>query len=459
MTCERTIVVVGAGPGGHAAALEAARLGCAVTLVEQGDLGGTCLNWGCIPTKLFLGATVALPELLAQTRLKLLDPASWENLPQAFSLPLLQERKRRLLQGSRQAMEKQFKEAGVRLLKGRARLLAPDKVQVKGEEEQELTFDGLVLATGSHPAFFPGMMPDGKSVLSSYHLLELETPPESLIIVGGGAIGLEFGDFLSRFGCRIEIVEALPQVAPTEDPEVGSALARMLKRAGWKLHLGRKVSAVTSTEQGASLRFEDGEILEAEKALIAVGRKANTSGMGLDAAGVAIDGRGAVVTDNRLRATDCICAVGDCNGRIQLAHAAAHQGRFAAHVLAGEETGAYAPAAVPACIYGSHEVMRSGPSLEELQATGPVSASKAMLAANPIAQAYGATQGFVKALWQEGQVRTIMAVGHGVSSLSTSASLIVSQGWTAKQAGDFVFAHPSLDEALAACLVAPQSDV
>lgn len=459
MTCDSNIIVVGAGPGGHAAALEAAHLGCTVTLVEQGELGGTCLNWGCIPTKLFLGATAALPELLAQTRLKLLDPASWQDLPQAFSLPLLQERKRRLLQGSRQAMEKQLKDAGVRLLKGRARFLSPDTVQVKGETEEELAFDGLVLATGSHPAFFPGMMPDGKAVLSSYHLLDLETPPESLIIVGGGAIGLEFGDFLSRFGCRIELVEALPQVAPTEDPEVGAALARMLKRAGWKVHLGRKVASVKTTDQGASLSFEDGETLEAEKALIAVGRKANTSGMGLDVADVATDGRGAVVTDTRLRATDRICAVGDCNGRIQLAHAAAHQGRYAAHVLAGDATGAYAPAAVPACIYGSHEVLRSGPGIEELQAAGPVFASKAMLAANPIAQAYGATQGFVKALWQDGQVRTIMAVGHGVSSLSTAASLIVSQGWSKEQARDFVFAHPSLDEALAACLLAPQSAV
>ncbi len=459
MTCDRDIVVVGAGPGGHAAALEAASLGCRVTLVEQGELGGTCLNWGCIPTKLFLGATAALPELLAQTRLKLLDAASWQDLPQAFSLPLLQERKRRLLQGSRQAMEKQFKEADVRLLKGRARFLAPDRLQVTGDTEEELAFDGLVLATGSHPAFFPGMMPDGKAVLSSYHLLELETPPESLIIVGGGAIGLEFGDFLSRFGCRIELVEALPQIAPTEDPEVGAALARMLKRAGWNVHLGRKVAAVKTSGQGVSLSFEDGETLEAEKALIAVGRKAHTSGMSLDAADVAVDGRGAVVTDERLQATERICAVGDCNGRIQLAHAAAHQGRFAAHVLAGEETGVYAPAAVPACIYGSHEVMRSGPGIEELRKGGPVFSSKAMLAANPIAQAYGAAQGFVKALWQEGRVRTIMAVGHGVSSLSTAASLIVSQGWTATQARDFVFAHPSLDEALAACLLESQTEI
>lgn len=461
MTCD--LVIVGAGPGGHAAALEAARLGCSVTVVEQGELGGTCLNWGCIPTKLFLGATAALPALAAQTRLKLVDKSAWENLAQDFSLPLLQQRKMRLLQGSRQAMEKQFKGEGIRLLKGRARLVDAGRLQVKGESgEEELAYKGLILATGSHPAFFKGMYPDGKAVLSSYHMLELEEAPESLIIVGGGAIGLEFGDFLSRFGTRIELVEALDQVAPTEDPEIGQTLGRMLKRAGWKLHLGRKVSSVSTTDsgtdRGAELTFEDGEILVARKALVAVGRKPNTAGLGLNDAGVQTDRRGAIVTDSRLRATESICAVGDCNGRIQLAHAAAHQGRFAARVLAGVEQGEYAPAAVPACIYGSHEVMRSGPLAEELRQNGPVSVSRAMLAANPIAQAYGASQGLVKALWQEGRVRSIMAVGHGVSALSTAASCIVSQGWDVEQAREFVFAHPSLDEALAACLLGEQTE-
>lgn len=430
-----------------------------MTVVEQGELGGTCLNWGCIPTKLFLGATAALPALAAQTRLKLVDKSAWENLAEGFSMPQLQLRKQRLLQGARQAMEKQYQSLGIRLLKGRARLAAPRSLTVTGDAgEERIDFGGLVLATGSHPAFFPGMLPDGKAVLSSYHMLELEQAPESLIIIGGGAIGLEFGDFLSRFGTRIDLVEALPQVAPTEDPEVGEALGRMLKRAGWKLHLGRKVASVKTTDAGAELQFEGGETLQAEKALVAVGRKAATAGLGLADAGVETNRRGAVVTNAQLKATEHICAVGDCNGRIQLAHAAAHQGRYAARVLAGEATGDYAPAAVPACIYGSHEVMRSGPLAAELQEHGPVMASRGMLASNPIAQAYGATQGFVKALWQDGRVRSIMAVGHGVSSLSTAASCIVSQGWDVEQARDFVFAHPSLDEALAECLLGPQSE-
>lgn len=457
MTCESTcdLVVVGAGPGGLAAALEATRLGREVTLVEQEELGGTCLNRGCIPTKLFLGATSALPELAAQTRLGLLDQAAWERLPEAFSLSGLQERKRRLLAGSRQAVEKRLKAANVRLLKGNAHLLSPGGVRV-GDEET-LHFKELVLATGSLPVFFPGLEPDGEGVLSSRQLLELEAAPKSIIIIGGGPIGLEFGDFLSRFGTKIELVEALDRVAPNEDPEVGAMLGRMLKRAGWKLHLGRKVDSVRSEEGGVVLTFADGESLRAEKALVAVGRKPRTTGLGLEEAGLSVTPRGGVVCDDHLRAAENICAVGDCNDRLQLAHAAEHQGRYVAGLLAGARKGPYAPGPVPACVYGSHEAMRSGPLLEELQAEGPVEVSKAMLAANPMAQAHGATQGFVKALWREGRVRCIMAVGHGVTALSTAASCIVSQGWNAEQALDFVFAHPSLDETLAECLRASRA--
>lgn len=454
-------LIIGGGPGGHAAALEAARLGMKVALVEETQLGGTCLNRGCIPTKLFLGATAAIPELEAQTRLKLFPAESWERVPQAFDMPGLQERKRRLLQGTRQAIAKQLGAAGVEYKEGRARLVKADKVEVQTEAGAEtLDSRGVILATGSQPAFFPGMEPDEEVVLSSNALLDLEQAPESIIIIGAGAIGLECGDFLSRLGTKVALVEAVDRVAPAEDAEASQVLGRILKRSGWALHLGRKVASVQNENCRAVLRFEDGDTLEAEKALVAVGRKAVTAGLDLEEAlGPVLDPRGWVRTDENLQAAPGVLAVGDCNGKMLLAHAAAHQGRFAARFLAGKEKTPYCPGPMPSCIYGAHEVMRTGPSLEMLKAAGAVEQSKSMLAANPIAQAAGATQGFVKAYWQEGRVASIVAVGHKVSGMSTAASMLVSGTWDEERIRGFVFAHPALDEALAECLLAKRSAV
>ncbi len=458
MTSE--LIVVGGGPGGHAAAMEAASLGLSVTLVQSGPLGGACLNWGCIPTKLFLGATAALPELEAQARLRLIDPASFADLHRAFSLPALQERKRRLLAGTHKALEKELAAAGVRILRGRGRILGPGRLELTPEDgaaPDTLAFDLLVLATGSRPAFFPGLEPDGAAVLDSNQLLDLEQAPESLLLVGGGAIGLELGEFFQRLGARVTLVEAMDRVAPAEDPEVGQTLGKMLKRSGWELHLGRGVQDLRTDGGQAVLTFADGVRLQAEKALVAVGRLPNSQGLGLENVDAATAPKGWIVTDDQLQTAPRVYAIGDCNGRTLLAHAAAHQGRYAARHAAGREKDAYAPGPMPSCIYGSHEVMRTGSSLAALQAQGPVLQSRTMLAANAIAQSHGASQGFVKVFWQEGRVRGIVAVGHGVSHLSTAASLIVAQGWDAERAASFVFAHPTLDESLAAALLAGQS--
>ncbi len=459
MTSE--LIILGGGPGGHAAAMEAATLGLSVTMVQSGPLGGTCLNWGCIPTKLFLGATAALPELEAQARLKLVDPAGIADLHRAFSLPALQERKRRLLGGTHKALEKELSTAGVTLLRGRGRILAPGSLEVAPENDATpitLAFEHLILATGSHPAFFPGLEADGEAVLDSNQLLDQEQVPQSLLLVGAGAIGLELGEFFQRLGARITLVEAMDRVAPAEDPEVGQTLGKMLKRAGWDLHLGRGVQDLRTDGGRAVLTFADGRTIQAEKALVAVGRLPNSQDLGLDAVGAVTAPRGWIVTNDDLQAAPRIYAIGDCNGRTLLAHAAANQGRYAARHAAGKEAGGYNPGPMPSCIYGSHEVMRSGASLADLQAKGPVLQSRSMLAANAIAQSHGVSQGFVKVLWQEGRVRGIVAVGHGVSHLSTAASMIVEQGWDLERAASFVFAHPTLDEALAAALLSEPSE-
>ncbi len=464
MTCD--LIVLGAGPGGHAAAIEAAALGLSVTLVQSGPLGGTCLNWGCIPTKLFLGATCALPELESQARLKLLPGGAFANLPEAFSLPALQERKRRLLAGTHKALEKELQSKGITLVRGTGRISAPSTLEVTPDDESSpvtsLEFKNLILATGSRPAFFPGMEPDGEAVISSDQLLDLETPPESLLLIGAGAIGLELGDFFQRLGARVTLVEAMDRVAPAEDPEISQTLGRMLKRSGWELHLGRRVQSLRTEDGRALLTFDNGEELQAEKALVAVGRFPNTKSLGLETMDAATDTRGWIVTDEHLRASENVYAIGDCNGRTLLAHAAAHQGSFAARSAAGVDTTPYNAGPMPSCVYGTHEIMRTGASLEKLRGGGKggeVRISRAALAGNPIAQSHGASQGLVKVFWQDGRVKGITAVGHGVSHLCTAASMVVEQEWDAGKASSFVFPHPTLDEALCAALLAEKSAV
>lgn len=445
------LVILGAGPGGSRAAFEAAAAGMRVALVDRGSFGGTCLNWGCIPTKLLLGSTAAAPLLETQRRLK---AASGEP---SFDLPAIQARKDRFIKGTRQALEKQLRQAGVDLIVGSGRLTAPGCIEVDGTDGvQQIAGRNIIVATGSVPAVFPGLEPDNAAILDSTGLLEVTTPPESLIIVGGGAIGLEMGDFFSRLGTSVSIVEALDRLAPTEDPEIGTTLGKLLKREGWNIHTGRRVASLATVDGRARLRFEDGSEITADKALMAAGRRPATAGLGLEAAGAAVRGAGWIVTDDCLRAAPGLYAIGDANGRTLLAHAADHQARHVVRQLHSGEAIAYGTPVMPSCIYGHIEVMRAGPTVAELKAAGHiVHISTSQLIANPIAQAYGTTGGCIRVAWVDGRVAGISAIGHGVSHLVTLAALIVTQRWTRDGVHDVIFAHPTLDEALEAALLAP----
>ena len=446
----RKLCILGAGPGGLRAAFEGLRLGFAVTLVERELVGGTCLNRGCIPTKHYLGGTASLPLLRGAGAHKLVEGSI---IP---SLRNLKAKKDRFVKASRQAAEKRLAAAGVRLLFGEGRISAPGQLEVAaGEGIQACSWDVLVIATGSHPAFFPGLAADHDCVLDSTDALELEEAPSSLIVVGAGAIGLEMADFFSRLGARITLVEGCAQLAPAEDPEVGEALRRIYMREGWEIHTGRNVAGLATLQGKAVLRFADGEELGADKALLAVGRRPNSAGLGLEALGVE-HSPGRLPVDECLRIAPNAYAVGDVNGKSLLAHAADHQARYAVAHAAGEISGSYAPPPMPACIYGHMEVMRVGPSALELRGRRGIECSRAEMVANPIAQGYCATQGFIRVFWEEGRVCAISALGHGVSHLVGIVGVIVTQGWRAEDIHRIIWAHPTLDEALEAALSAPR---
>jgi dihydrolipoamide dehydrogenase len=446
----RKLCILGAGPGGMRAAFEGLRLGFEVTLVEREFVGGTCLNKGCIPTKHYLGGTAYLPLLRAA---RAQQPAEGEVRP---DLRHLKARKDRFVKASRQAAEKELTTAGVRLLFGAGRVSAPGQLEVAaGGGVHACAWDALIIAVGSHPASFPAVAADHDCVLDSTDALELEEAPASLLVVGAGAVGLAMADFFSRLGVKIVLVEGCAQLAPAEDPEMGKALRRFYTREAWEIHTGRKVADLASRQGRAVLRFVDGGELSADKALLAIGRRPISSGLGLESLGVEQES-GWLEVDGCLRVAPGVYAVGDVNGKSLLAHAADHQARYAVAHAAGEVSGPYAPPPMPACIYGHMEVMRVGPSFWELCGRRGVECSRSNMVANPIAQAYCATQGFIRVFWEEGRVCAVSALGHGVSHLAGIAGVIVTQGWSAEDVRRIIWAHPTLDEALEAALMAPR---
>ncbi|EPR44258.1 Pyridine nucleotide-disulfide oxidoreductase, FAD/NAD(P)-binding domain containing protein [Desulfovibrio sp. X2] len=450
---EHDLIVIGGGPAGYNAALRAAAGGLDVCLVEKAELGGTCLNRGCIPTKFLLAGTAPVEELADQARMK---AASGEI---AIDLAALQARKDRLLAATRKAMGQRLAAAGVTLRQGLARFDGPNAVELTAEDAVHvLPFRHCLLAAGSVSTLVPSMRPDGQAVLDSDQLLDLTTPPASLIIVGGGVIGIEMGRIFDRLGAQITVVEALNQLVPWEDPEVSDELARVCKRRKWTVKLGARVASLRTENGAAHLALESGETLSAEKALVCIGRRPAVEPLVPAKAGISLTPRGFVAVDEHLRATDSIYAVGDVNGRAMLAHAAEHQAAHAVDHFLGKAPAPYADTGLPSCIYGAPEIMRTGRMAHELLAQGrSPQISRFPMAANPLAQAHASTTGFVKIVWDEGRIAGATAIGHAASHLVSLAEVMVRQGWTREQVEEFVFPHPSVDEALKeACLAAPE---
>ncbi len=436
------VLVLGAGSGGYACALRAAQLGLSVGLVEKGNLGGTCLHVGCIPTKALLHAA----EIADQTResSQFGVQATLEGIDMAGVNAYKDGVVSRLFKG----LTGLIRSRGITVIEGAGVMSGARQVTVG---ETTYTGDHLVLASGSYSRSLPGLEVDGERVITSEQALRLDRVPASVIVLGGGVIGVEFASVWRSFGAEVTIVEALPRLVAAEDEASSKVLERTFRKRGIALHTGTPFQSVKTTDAGVAVTVEGGDVLEAELLLVAVGRGPTTEGLGYDEQGVTME-RGFVLTDERLRTNlEKTYAVGDIVPGLQLAHRGFQHGIFVAEDIAGLAPATIDESGVPRVTYSHPELASVG--LTEAQAVERHGADAVTtltydLGGNGKSQILK-TQGFVKLVsLTDGPVIGIHLVGDRVGELIGEAQLIYGWEGHAADVAPLVHAHPTQNEAL-----------
>ena len=449
MADQLDLVVIGAGPGGYECAIKAAQLGLKVAVVEKNDrLGGTCLNIGCIPSKAMLHAS------------ELFDEAghSFEGMGIEVGKPKLNLKqmlafKDEAIDGNTKGIEFLFKKNKIEWVKGEGVIEAAGKVKVG---DRRLEAKHIVIATGSDVARLPGIEIDEKTVVSSTGALELDKVPGKLLVIGGGVIGLELGSVWARLGAEVTVVEYLDAILPGMDGEVVRNFTRILKKQGFTLKLGSKVTKVEKQKSGLKVSVEpakggEAQVLDADVVLVAVGRTAYTQGLGLDKLGVKTDKRGRVEIDAGYKTSvDGIYAIGDCVAGPMLAHKAMEEGVALAEKLASHY-GAVNYAVIPGVVYTAPEVASVGQTEEQLKEAGiDYNAGKFPFTANGRAKANKTTDGFVKILADKktDRVLGVHIIGVNAGELIAEAAIAMEFSASSEDIARICFAHPTLSEAV-----------
>ncbi len=448
------LLVVGGGPGGYVAAIRAGQLGMNVACIEAKDLGGVCLNVGCIPTKALL--TSAL--LVNQTKQAAAHGIAIDGL--TVSLGPAQERSRSVAGQLTRGVGFLFKKNKVTHVEGYGRLLGGGKVEVEAQDGTRETYTAphIIVATGSRPRDIPVFPIDEDRIWSSTGALFQTEAPESLAVIGAGAVGMEFADIYNAFGSNVTVVEALDRVLPLEDAESSKLVARSYKKRGIAVHTSATVSKAEYTDHGVALTFTDkrGEeqVLEVARVLSAVGRVPNTEDLGLDAAGVALTDRGGFIqVDERMRTSaEGVYAVGDCAGNQLLAHKAMHEGVVCVEHIAGVGHHTVDYANVPNCTYCHPEVASIGLTEEQAREQGfDVDVGKFPWVGNGRALAGGDAEGFVKVIRDRRYSEILGAhiVGPHATELIGEYVLGRHLESTAEEIDLAMHPHPTLSEAVA----------
>jgi dihydrolipoamide dehydrogenase len=441
------IVVLGSGTAGYTAAIRAAQLGASAAVVETRETGGTCLNRGCIPTKALIGSIEALEKA---RRAGAFGFSAGSPVP---DWPAMQARKRRIVGQLVGGVEKLLAGNGVRIVRGRASLAGPAEAVVAGADGAETRLRAgraMIVATGSEPAR-PGLFPfDGRNVITSDEALELESVPESVLVVGAGAVGVEFARVFASLGARVTVVEMLGQVLPGLDARAAQTLAASMGRRGISLITGSAVRSVTVGNGKCVTELADGRTEESEKVLVCIGRAPNSAGLGLEAAGAAVE-RGFIRTDGAGRTNVAgLYAAGDVAGKRLLAYTAAREGaRAVGHALGRElppDDGV-----VPLTVFSDPEVACVGLSEREAAERGiETRTGRFLTAALGKAAAAGETEGFVALVAERATDRLIggQIVGPHASELIAEVALAVRLKATAGDLAGTLHSHPTLAEAV-----------
>ncbi|MHB1127033.1 MAG: dihydrolipoyl dehydrogenase [Bacillota bacterium] len=440
------IIVIGGGPGGYTAAIHGARKGARVAVVEGDRVGGTCLNRGCIPTKSML-ATAALWTDLEE---KAADMGIRLNSI-SLDYPRVLARKAEVVNKLSRGIEFLFKRHHVNLISGKARLKSPTQVEVTDVNGRISLFGtkNVIIASGSAPALPDLMGYNGRNIISSNELLDLENIPERLLVIGGGVIGCEFATLFSCFGVKVTVVEAMPQILPMVDQDVARRQQALFKRKGIRLVTGASIVSVIDQGKKVSATLASGEEIGAELALIAVGRTFPTAGLGLEGLGLTVGPRGEIVVDDYMRTSvSGIYAVGDVTNKILLAHVASAQGIIAAENINGS-TRQMDYRVVPNCIYTIPEMGSVGMTTQQAEAAGlTVKTEKYFFTANGKAVCAGETDGMIKIIIHQnsGEIAGVHILGPHATELIAEAALAMQLGATASQVARTIHAHPTLAE-------------
>ena len=449
---EYDLAVIGGGPGGYVAAIRAAQLGMNVGLIEQEYLGGVCLNWGCIPTKSLL-RNAEVVRLLGEGREFGFEVEN-VTLDYATAVKRSQKISKRLVKG----VELLMKNYNIDVIWGAGRLTAPTTVNVELNEggSREVTAEHVILATGATPCLIPGMEPDGERVLTARHAIERTTAPESVIIIGGGPIGLEIGTVWSAYGADVRVVEMMGQILPAEDPDAAKALSRSLRRQKIKTLTSTRVEEIERGDAGVRVKVTDKKgkekSLEAEVALVAVGFCPTKADLGLDAANVERTERGWTKVDGYMRTNQPdLYAIGDANGIMLLAHVASAQGILAVETMAGIERDPFDANAVPRGTYTSPQVAAFGLSEAQAEEKGlDVEVGQFSFLPNGKALALGHNRGFVKIVAEAESHAIVGATIVGPEATELLPELVTAHtaDLTPHDIAYTIHAHPTLNEAV-----------
>lgn len=459
MATEYDLVILGGGTGGYVAAIRASQLGLKTAIVEKEKLGGTCLHKGCIPSKALLRSA----EVYTTTKRS--EEFGVETLNVSLNFSKVQERKNKIIDGLHKGVEHLMKKGKIDVYEGIGRILGPSifsplpgtiSVEMNdGSENEMLIPKNLIIGTGSSPRILPGLEIDGDLVMTSDEALQMDSVPNSIIIVGGGVIGMEWASMLVDFGANVTVLEYADRIVPTEDKEISKELQRLMKKKKIDIVTNAKVLP-DSLQKGKDVTISaevNGMIKEfkADKILVSVGRKANIDGIGLENTEIVIK-NGAIVTNQYYQTKEShIYAIGDCIGGLQLAHVASHEGIIAVEHMAGGNPSPMDYHLISKCIYSNPEVASVGYTEDEAKEKGlSVKVGKFSFRAIGKALVLGETDGFVKIVADEktNDVLGVHMIGPHVTDMISEAGLARVLDATPWEIAHTIHPHPSLSEAI-----------